>query len=142
MVKENDKTDKTNWLEQHDLKEVFETTQLDILPKYDLIPTKDLKTTRKISIVSLPISKHIVKNDKELDLTFITILDNEIKYSLPFNSKALQRSFIGIAIKLSNAKSQSEIDFSKVIGKTIGIKREQFTAKGFTQAPLKFYLLG
>ena len=145
MTTDKKETKKTieplNWLDAHDLNEVFETTQLDILPKYDIIKTDDLTTIRKIKITSLPISKHLEVKGKELDLTFITISDNEMRYSLPFNSIALQRSFIGVAIKLSKAKSVAEIDFSKVLNKIIGIKREQFEAKGFTQAPFKFFLL-
>ena len=60
---------------------------------------------------------------------------------MPFNSKALQRSFVALAIKFSNATTKTEIDFATVLGKTVGIKREQFTAQGFTQSPLKFFVL-
>ena len=135
-IKEN-----PNWLSQHNLNEIMETSKLDILPKYDIITENDLITSRKVVILSLPESKEIKKDDKVLNLTFITISDNDIAYSLPFNSIALQRSFITLAIQMSKAKSQKDIDFSKVLGKFVGIKREQFTAKGFTQSPLKFYNL-
>lgn len=131
-----------NWLDFHDLKEIYETTMLKILPKYEMIKKDDLTTMRKIKILSLPIDKIVEKDNETLDLTFINISDNDVSYSLPFNSKALQRSLISLAINVCNAKSISEIDLSKVIGKIIGIKRERFTAKGFTQSPLKFFLLG
>ena len=131
--------DLPHWVKDHDLTEILETSKLMILPKYDLIPENDLITSRRIRIVSLPETKQITKDGKDLVLNFITISDNDIKYSLPFNSIALQRSFIGLAIKFSNAKTKKDIDFSKVLNKLIGIKREQFTAKGFTQQPYKFY---
>ena len=141
--KKPNKTDKnveaTSWLDTHDLNEVINTTNLDILPKYDIIIENDLITTRKVIIDSLPIRKFIEKANKDLD--YITIIDNGIKYSLPFNSVALQRSFISLAIKESKATKQEEIDFSKILGKMYGLKREQFTAQGFTQSPLKFFSL-
>jgi len=143
MTKETSNKVDTNetWLDSHDLNELIETTKLEILPKYDLIQEDDLLTSRKVIIESLPESKEIVKNGKTLNLTFITIRDNDIKYSLPFNSKALQRSLIQIAIKESKAIKQTDIDLSKVIGKFVGLKREQFEAKGFIQQPYKFYSL-
>ena len=134
-----DKKDKTSWLDTHDLNEIINTTNLDILPKYEIISENDLITTRKVIIDSLPIRKFIEKANKDLD--YITIIDNGIKYSLPFNSIALQRSYIALAIKESKATKQSEIDFSMILGKTYGLKREKFTAHGFEQAPLKFYSL-
>lgn len=141
--KETKETKETkNWLDSHDLQEIYNTTMLKILPKYDLIQEKDLTTMRKIQILSLPIDKIIEKDNETLDLTFINISDNDVSYSLPFNSKALQRSLIALAINVCNAKSIKEIDLSKIIGKTIGIKREQFVSHGFTQSPLKFFLLG
>ena len=133
------KNTETSWLDTHDLNEVINTTNLEILPKYDIIAKDDLITTRKVVIDSLPIRKFIEKANKDLD--YITIVDNGIKYSLPFNSIALQRSYIALAIKESNATKQSEIDFSKILGKTYGLKREKFTAHGYEQAPLKFYSL-
>ena len=136
---ENVKTD--SWIDTHDLNEVIETTNLDILPKYDLIKESDLITVRKVVIMSLPKNVEVVKKGKMLSLHFITISDNGINYSLPFNSIALQRSFLSIAIKESKAKSKTEIDLSKVLGKMLGLKREQFEAHGFIQAPLKFFLL-
>lgn len=143
--KKTDKTDKSNdtnsWIENHDLVELVETTNLNILPKYDMIPENDLTTSRKVVICELPKSATVEKDGQILDLNFITISDNNIKYSLPFNSKALQRSFIAMAIKESKALNYKDIDFSKIIGKMVGLKREQFTAKGFTQAPLKFFRL-
>jgi len=142
------KTVKTDdsWLDEHNLNEIVDTTNLNILPKYDAIPENDLITTRKVIIESLPIDKHVVKKDKtELDLTFITISDNGIKFSLPFNSKALQRSLISLAIKESKAMNKKDIDFSKILGKMYGLKREQFSVERngivFTQSPLKFFML-
>ena len=144
--KKTDKTIKTNdsndsWLDQHDLNELIETSNLDILPKYEIIKENDLITSRKVIIDSLPKHVSTVKNNTNLELEYVNIMDSEIRYSLPFNSKALQRSFIILAIKESNAKKPNEIDFSKLIGKMYGLKREQFTTKGFTQSPLKFFRL-
>ena len=142
-MSEKKKPNKTesSWLDGHDLTELVNTSNLNILPKYDMIPENDLITMRKIVIVGLPKSVIVDKDDKTLNLNFITISDNGIEYSLPFNSKALQRSFIILAVKESKAMNKTEIDFSKIIGKMYGIKREQFTAKGFTQSPLKFFRL-
>ena len=130
-----------NWLNSHDLNELIETTKLEILPKYDLIKPDDLITSRKVKILSLPVSKYIEKDGKKLNLTFITISDNDIAYSLPFNSIALQRSLLSLAIEKSKADIKENIDLSVVLNVLIGIKREQFTAKGFTQSPYKFYNL-
>lgn len=141
MTGEKNEAKETNWLDDHDLDEIIETSKLDILPKYELIKKGDLITSRKIMIIGLPETKIIEKDGETLKLTFITIKDNDIKYSLPFNSKALQRSLVSLAIKESKAKTKKDIDFSKVLGKLIGIKREEFTAKGFTQAPHKFFSL-
>jgi len=143
--KKTNKTIKTNdsnsWLDQHDLNELIETSNLDILPKYEIIKEDDLITSRRVIIDSLPKHVSTIKNNTNLELEYVNIIDSEIKYSLPFNSKALQRSFIILAIKESNAKEPKDIDFSKLIGKMYGLKREQFTAKGYTQSPLKFYRL-
>ena len=143
--KKTDKTNKTiesdSWLNEHDLTELINTTNLNILPKYDMIPENDLITTRKVVITSLPKAVSVMKDNTMLNLHFITISDNGISFSLPFNSKALQRSLISLAIKESKAINKKDIDFSKVIGKMFGLKREQFESKGFIQAPLKFYRL-
>lgn len=135
------KKQKKSWLGNHDLDEVIETTNLDILPKFDLINDGDLETTKHIKLLGLPFSKEIEKDGKELTLTFLEISHKGIKYSLPFNSKALQRSFLSIAIKECSAENPSEIDLSIMLGKKVGIKREQFKAKGFTQSPYKLFRL-
>lgn len=142
MVDKKDSNQTISWLDSHDLDEVIKTSDMRILPKYNGIMEKDLLTTRRVIIESLPVDKHIkTKDGKELDLTFITISDNDVMYSLPFNSKALQRSLLTLAIRESNASNKSEIDLSKVIGKMVGLKREQFKAKGFDAESYKFYSL-
>lgn len=123
-----------------DLTEIVKTTNLDIKPKYDLIPKGDLLTIRNVSIVSLPKYKLVIVDGAEMNLMFMELNDNGIIYSLPCSSVALRRSIVAIAIRLCGAKTQAEIDISKVIGTQLCIKREQFTAKGFTQSPLKFFL--
>lgn len=135
---ESKKAEKSNetFFDDIDLNELIETTKLEILPKYDIIKEDDLTTSRKVIIESLPIKKFIEKIGKEL--WFMEISDNGIRYSLPCNSIALRRSLIALAID-KNTNDKTEIDFSKILGKSAFIKREQFTAKGFTQAPLKFY---
>ena len=130
-----------SWLDSHNLDEIIDTTNLDILPKYDIIQENDLITIRKVVIAGIPKRVDVVKEGTNLTLDFLSITDSGVKYSLPFNSKALQRSYIALAIKECKATNKSEIDFSKIIGKMYGLKREQFTAKGFTQAPLKFFRL-
>jgi len=139
--KKTDKSVESNWLDEHNLNELIDTTNLNILPKYDMIPKDDLITTRKVVIVSLPKAVSVEKDGTMLNLQFITISDNGITFSLPFNSKALQRSLISLAIKESKAIHKKDIDFSKILGKMYGLKREQFTTKGYTQSPLKFYRL-
>ena len=146
IMSEKKKPNKSNdsmetWLDEHNLDEIVETTNLDILPKYDIIPKDDLITIRKVVISGIPKRVDVVKDGSNLSLDFLSITDSGVKYSLPFNSKALQRSYISLAIKECKAKDKTEIDFSKIIGKMYGLKREQFTAKGFTQAPLKFFRL-
>ena len=137
------KETKETWLDQHDLTEIIATTNLDILPKYEIIAENDLITSRKVIIDSIPVRKFISKANKDLD--YITIIDSGIKYNLPFNSIALQRSYISLAIKECKATTIKEIDFSKILGKMYGIKREQFTINRdntlYTQAPLKFFIL-
>ena len=122
-----------------DLAELLETTNMDILPKYNLISENDLTTIRKVKIEKLPYTKYIEKVEKEL--TFMIISDNGIKYSLSCDSIALRRSILSCAIKITKAKDIESIDLSKIVGILLGIKREKFTAKGFTQSPFKFFVL-
>ena len=140
-AKETDNTEVIeNWLDNHDLDELIETTNMKILPKYEIIVENDLITSRKVIINSLP--KKVFVEKANQDLEYMTIIDSGIKYSLPFNSKALQRSLISLAIKESKAKTRETIDMSKVLGKMYIIKRKQFTSKsGFTTAPLSFFPL-
>ena len=140
-MSENKKTNKSvkSWLDNHDLNELITTTNKDIKPKYEMIPKGNTDIIRKVIIISLP--KDFISEKKGLELTAMTINDTGIEYSLPFDSVALQRSLISLAIKECDAKTVKDIDLSKVIGKMYGIKREQFTAKGFTQSPLKFFNL-
>jgi len=141
-TKDNVKSDNTENISLYDdidLDEIVETTNLNILPKYEQIGKDDLTTIRKIIILSLPKPVYIEKVKKQL--RFMMISENGVKFSLPADSIALRRSLISLAIKESKAKSKDDIDMSKVIGKMYGIKREQFTAKGFTQSPFKFFEL-
>jgi len=144
-TKEPKKTEIKTFLDDIDLDELVDTTWMDILPKYDLIPKDDLLTSRKVKILVLPKQKYIekTKDGKVIDkeLWFMAISDNDVKYSLNADSIALRRSIGSIAIKLSKAKVKSEIDLSKVLNVLVGIKRREFTAKGFKQAPLQFFLL-
>jgi len=142
MPKDNVKSDNAENISLYDdidLDEIVETTNLNILPKYEQIAKDDLTTIRKIVILSLPKPVYIEKVKKQL--RFMMISENGVKFSLPADSIALRRSLISLAIKESKAKSKDDIDMSKVIGKMYGIKREQFTAKGFTQSPFKFFEL-
>ena len=145
MVDKTEKTEKS-WLDGINLTELIETTNMDIKPKYSLIPKDDFLTIRRVSIISLPITKDVVKNkgtknEKTLSLSFMEISDNGIIYSLPANSMSLRRSIISCAITLSEIKDIKDLDLSVVLGKLLGIKREKFTAKGYDAQALKFFLL-
>jgi len=144
-MSEKKKTDKSmkSWLDNHDLDELIDTTNKEIKPKYEMIPKGNTEIIRKVIISTLP--KDFISEKKGLELTAMVIIDNGIEYSLPFDSIALQRSLISLAIKECEAKTKKDIDLSKLLGKMYGIKREQFTVnknnKTFTQAPLKFFRL-
>lgn len=137
--KDASKTESNALLDDIDLDELIETTNLDILPKYEAIDKDDLTTIRKVVIHSLPKFSYVEKVGK--DLRFMVISENGVKFSLPADSIALRRSLISLAIKECKATTKEAIDMSKVIGKMYGIKRERFEAKGFTQAPYKFFNL-
>jgi len=130
-----------SWLDKHDLDEIIKTTNLNILPKYEIIQENDLLTTRKVIIDGIPKRVDVIKDNTNLKLLYLTIIDSGVHYSLPLNSIALQRSYIALAIKECKATSKEQIDFSKIIGKMYGLKRETFTSKGYTQSPLKFFRL-
>lgn len=141
MVKQNE-TEKANLLDNIDLVELIETTNLDILPNFQksVIVESDLTTIRRVIINSLPTSKFIKKVGKEL--LFMTIIYNGIKYSLSADSIALRRSLYSLAIKECNAKTKDDIDLSSILGKKFVIKRREFTSKsGFTASPLQFFSL-
>jgi len=130
-----------SWIDTINLDELIETTNLNIIPKFDLIAKGDLITTVKAKILSIPKEKELTKKDGEkLTIPIMEVEVQGIKYQLFCSSIALQRSIISLAIKECNADTRDKIDLSKIIGKTYNLKRDEFTAKGFTQAPLKFFM--
>lgn len=146
LIKEIKDIDEFEWLNKHNLAEIVNTTNLFILPSFNFIPENDLKTTFDIIIKDLPKSKHIESKDGSINaiIPYAIVEFETIEYSLQAGSIALQRSFICKAIELTQKKlgkriTEKEIDLSIILDKTVKIKREKFTTKGFTQAPYKIY---
>lgn len=138
--------DEFEWLNQHDLEELVKTANLKILPPFNFIEEGDLETTLEIILRDLPKSKHVESKDKKIDaiIPYAVVEFKGILYSLQSGSKALQRSILTKAIEFTQAKlrriiTKDEIDLSTVIDKTFKIKRDEFTAQGFTQAPYKIF---
>lgn len=137
-----------NLYDDIDISEIVETTNMDILPKYDKIPKGNLDIARRISIGKIPYYKFIPKDKdgKEINawLRFMEILDNGIRYSLSADSVALRRSLNSCAIKVlritDSKEFNAETDLQCLEGMTLIVKRRQFKAKGFTQAPLQFFI--
>lgn len=127
-----------------DIDELIETTNLNILPDYakEIIPKDDFQTTRKVVIETLPKIKNIDTEKFTGKRRFMTISDNGILYSVAIDSISFYRSFIALDIKINKVKEKKDIDLSRLIGKTVGIKRIQFTNKdGLTNQCLNFFPL-
>ena len=140
-----------NWLDDHDINEIIATDNLDIVDNYNsVIPFDDLMTIRDITIKSMPYMKHIKpkkEGKQEYDGNFIDITDNGKEYQLPFDSKALQRSFITTVKALCEKKlkhritDQKDLDVSIILDKTVSIKRELVRKDGYKdQFPYKLFL--
>ncbi len=136
-----DTTKTPNWLDNHNLDEIFSTTKLGILEKYNLIPDDDFTTVRKVMIQTLPEAKEVEKDGKKVCIYVMEIRDGLTTYQLSASSLALQRSILECAIKLSKAKDKSEIKLDSVLNKLVGIKRVAFKAQGFDATALKFFIL-
>lgn len=127
-----------------DLNELIKTTNLNIIEKYNLIPTDDLTTARRVVIKSLPkpvFVKKIKNTEFNKYLLFMTISDNGKLYSINVDAISTRRSLIACAIKTSNIANKDDIDLSVLIDKMVGIKRTSFKDSYGIHTPLNFYIL-
>ena len=144
--KKTDNTEKAkeSFFDDINLKEIVKTTNMDILDKYDLIEADDNTTIRKVKIIELP-KKVLVKEIKgkpfNKKLWFMTISDNGKLYSLNADSISLRRSIVSLAIKLSKAKTEQEIDFEKILNVLVGICRTKFEDSFGIHTPYNFFPL-
>lgn len=138
--------DTMEWLRQHDLDEVINTVNLEILDDYSktVIMKDDFTTIRKVKIISLPKSKKIDSKKFKGTIHTMIINDSGKDYQLKADSIALQRSLIKIimsemkknGIKNINPKN---LDYNAIIDKFFNISRTSFTNKnGYTNQCLVF----
>lgn len=142
--KPNDMEKELSMIDDIDLDELIETTQLEILPDFakEVIIKDDFKTVRKVIIESLPVFKEIDSEKFKGTIRVMKIIDNGVIYSLKADSIALRRSLFALDITMNQVKDKKDIDISRLIGKTVAIKRIQFTNKaGQTNQALQFFPL-
>lgn len=143
-IDKDDSIETSEWLGNHDFNEIIETTNMEILDKYDLIPKDDFTKIRKVKIMTLPTTKQVDSKEFKGKMTTMTINDSGKLYNLRCNSIATQRSIIQMAIKESQKhlkrklKDKKEIDMSLILGKLYNLSRKSFKAQGFNAQALVF----